>query len=78
VEVPMLTHASKNWKVNPSAKMKIASTEMRSLRQVAEYTVLDQKRKTVIRSELKTLILTERIEMLKRKVVGTYFKNDNR
>jgi hypothetical protein len=49
--------------------MKIASTEMRSLHQAAEYTVLDQRQKTVIRSELKTLIFSERMERLKSKYI---------
>jgi uncharacterized protein (DUF2225 family) len=63
--VPMLTHASENWAINPSDKKKIESAEMKFLRSVAVYTLLDQKRSKDIRSELKILNLTERIEKQK-------------
>jgi hypothetical protein len=51
--VPMLTYASENWTINLSDKKKIESAEMKFLRSVAGCTVLDQKRSTDIRSELK-------------------------
>jgi hypothetical protein len=41
--VPMLTYAGKNWTINQSDKKKIASAEMKFLRSVAGYTLLDQK-----------------------------------
>jgi hypothetical protein len=44
--VPMLTHASKNWTINRSDKKKTESAEMKFLRSVAGYTLLDQKRST--------------------------------
>jgi hypothetical protein len=63
--VPMLTHASENWTINRSDKNKIESAEMKFLRSVAGYTLLDQKRSTDIRSELKIFNLTERTEKKK-------------
>jgi hypothetical protein len=60
--VPMLTYASENWTINRSDKKKIESAEVKFLRSVARYTLLDQKRSTDIRSELKIFDLTERIE----------------
>jgi hypothetical protein len=63
--VPMLTYASEYWTINRSDKKKIESTEMKFLRSVAGYTLLDQKRSTDIRSELKILNLTEIIEKQK-------------
>jgi hypothetical protein len=63
--VPVLTYASENWTINRSDKKKIESAEMQFLR--SEYTLLDQKRSTDIRSELKIFILTERIENQKEK-----------
>jgi hypothetical protein len=55
----MLTYASKNWTINRSDKREIESGEMRLLRPVAGYILLDQNRITDIRSELKLLNLTE-------------------
>jgi hypothetical protein len=63
--VPMLTYASENWTINRSDKKKIESAEIKFLRSVAGYTLLDQKRSTDIRSELKIFNLTKRIEQLK-------------
>jgi hypothetical protein len=63
--VPMLTYASENWTINRSDKNKIESAEMKFLRSVAGYTLLDQKRSTDIRSELKIFNLIERIEKQK-------------
>jgi hypothetical protein len=60
--VPMLTYASENWTINRSDRRKTESAEMKFLRSVAGYILLDQKRSTDIRSELKILNLTERIE----------------
>jgi hypothetical protein len=63
--VPMLTYASENWTINRSDKKKIELAEMKFLR---GYTLLDQKRSTDIRSELKIFNLTERIEKKKKLV----------
>jgi hypothetical protein len=41
--VPMRTFGSENWTINRSDKQKIESAEMRFLRPVARYTLLDQK-----------------------------------
>jgi hypothetical protein len=43
--VPMLTYASENWTINRSDKKKIESAEMKFLRSVAGYTLLDKKTK---------------------------------
>jgi hypothetical protein len=51
--VPMLTYASENWTINLSEKKKIESAEMKFLRAAAGYTLIDQKRSTDIRLELK-------------------------
>jgi hypothetical protein len=63
--LPMLTYVSENWTINQSDKKKIESAEMKFLRSVAGYTLLDQKRSTDICSELKIFNLTERIEKQK-------------
>jgi hypothetical protein len=76
--VPMLTYASENWTINRSDRKKIESAEMKFIRSVAGYTLLDQKQSTDIRSELKIFNLTERIEKQKRKLAETHFNNDNR
>jgi hypothetical protein len=60
--VPMITYASENWTINRSDKKKIESAEMKFLCSVDGYTLLDQKRSTDIRSELKILNFTNRIE----------------
>jgi hypothetical protein len=60
--VSMLTYASENWTINRSDKNKKESAEMKFLRSVAGCTLLDQNRSTDIRSELKILNLTDRIE----------------
>jgi hypothetical protein len=60
--MPMLTHASENWTIYRSDTREIQSAEMRFLRPVARHTLLDQKRSTDIRSELKIFHLTERVE----------------
>jgi hypothetical protein len=60
--VSMLTYASKNWTINRSDKKETESAEMKFLRSVAGCTLLDQKRSTYIRSELKIFSLTEIIE----------------
>jgi hypothetical protein len=62
--VSMLTYASENWTINLSDKKKIESAEIKFLRSVAGCTVLDQKRNTDIRSELKIFNLTERIKKI--------------
>jgi hypothetical protein len=51
--------------INRSDKNKVESAEMKFLRSVAGCTLIDQKRSTYIRLELKTLNLTERIEKQK-------------
>jgi hypothetical protein len=64
--VPMLTYEIENWtKIRPD-KRKIDPAEMKFLRsEVAGYTLLDQKRSTDIRTELKIFNLAVRIEKQK-------------
>jgi hypothetical protein len=69
VIVPTLNYASENWTINLSDKKKIESAEMKFLRSVAGYTLLDQKRSTDVRKELKIFNLSER--KAKRKLVTT-------
>jgi hypothetical protein len=66
--VPMLTYGSANWTINRSEKNKIESAEMKFLRSVAGYTVLDQKRSTDIRSELKNTQFNRENRKAKRKL----------
>jgi hypothetical protein len=63
--VPMLTYARENWTINRSDKKKIESAEIKFLRSVARYNLLDQKHSTDIRSELNIFNLTNRIEKQK-------------
>jgi hypothetical protein len=63
--VPMLTYANENWTINRLDKNKIESAEMKFLRSVSGYTLLDQKRSTDTRSELNIFNLTEIIEKQK-------------
>jgi hypothetical protein len=67
IAVPMLIYESENWTINRTDKTKIESAEIKFLRSVAGYTLLDQKRSTDIFSELKIFNLTERIRKAKRK-----------
>jgi hypothetical protein len=61
----MLTYASDDWTINRSDKRKTESAEMRFLRPIAGYTLLDQKRSTDKSSELKIFNLSEVTERQK-------------
>jgi hypothetical protein len=63
--VPMMTYASENWTINRWDNNKTESAEIKFLRSVAGNTLLDQKRSTGTRSELKIFNLTERIQKKK-------------
>jgi hypothetical protein len=45
--VPVLMYGSENWSLNRSDKRKIEAAEMRFLRPMAEYTLLDKKKVVV-------------------------------
>jgi hypothetical protein len=45
VAVPVLMYGSENWSLNRSYKRKIGAGEMRFLRPMAGYTLLDKKKK---------------------------------
>jgi hypothetical protein len=62
VAVPVPTYASETWTINQSDKKKIELAAMRFLLPAAGYTLEGKKRSTDIRSELKILNLTEKIE----------------
>jgi hypothetical protein len=53
--VSMMTYASENWTINRSDKKKIESAEMKFLRSVAGYTLLDQKSKYRHTSRIKSI-----------------------
>lgn len=63
--VPMLTYACENWTLNRSNKRRIEVAEMKFLRSVAGYTLLDKKYNEEIRTELNIFNLTERIQSLR-------------
>ena len=48
----LLTYRSENWSQNRSDKRKIEAAEMRFLRPMAGYTLLDKKRSSDIREQL--------------------------
>ena len=50
--VPLLMYGSENWSLNRSDKRKIEAAEMRFLRLMAGYTLLDKKRSSDIREQL--------------------------
>ena len=50
--VPILMNDNEKWSLNRSNKRRIEATEMRFLRPMAEYTLLDEKRSSDIREQL--------------------------
>lgn len=60
--VPMLTYGCENWTVNRSDRRKIEAAEMRFLRPLAGYTLLDHKRNEDIRGELQISSILEKID----------------
>ena len=50
--VPVLMYGSENWSLNRSDKRKIEAAEMRFLRPMARYALLDKKRSCDIREQL--------------------------
>lgn len=63
--VPTLTYACENWTINRSDKRKIETAEMKFLRSVAGYRLLDKKPSKEIREELNMDNLIDRIQNLK-------------
>ena len=56
--VLVLMNGSDNWSLNRSDKRKIEAVEMRFLRSMAGYTLLDKKRNSDIENSWAFLILT--------------------
>ena len=50
--VPVLMYGSENWSLNRPDKRKIEAAEMRFLRPMAGYTLLDKKRSSDIKEQL--------------------------
>lgn len=63
--VPMLTYACENWTLNRSDKRKIETAEMKFLRSVAGYTLLDKKHNEEIRTELKIYNVKDKINQIR-------------
>ncbi|KAJ4445772.1 hypothetical protein ANN_12457 [Periplaneta americana] len=57
----MLTYGSENWTLNKSDRRKIEAAEMRFLRSVAGFTLLDHKRSEDVRAELKIFNLNDKL-----------------
>lgn len=64
--VPVLMYGSENWALTRSERRRIEAAEMRFLRSVAGYTLLDQKRSTDIRTELEIFNLNDRLTSQKK------------
>ena len=63
--VPTLTYMCENWTINRSYRRRIETAEMKFLRSVAGYTILDKKYSQEIRDGLKIDNLMERIDKTK-------------
>lgn len=59
--VPMLLYGSEFWTLTKSEEKRIAVIEMRFLRSIAGYTLLDKKRNEDIRLELNIFNLIEKL-----------------
>ena len=67
VATPILKYGCENWILNRKDNRKIEATERRFLRPLAGFTLLDHKRNTEIRDNLKIYNMTHLIEQQKRK-----------
>lgn len=65
--VPMFLYGSECWTLRKSEERKIEAAEMRFLRSIAGYTLLDNKRSDDIRKELGIFKLTEKIHQYRTK-----------
>lgn len=63
--VPMLTYACENWTLNRSDRRKIETAEMKFLRSVAGYTLLDKKHNEDIRTQLNIYNVNDRINQIR-------------
>ena len=63
--VPVLMYGSENWSLNPSDTRKIEAAEMRFLRPMAGYTLLDIKRSSDIRDQLGIFNINDRLSQYK-------------
>ena len=58
-------NGSENWSLNRSAKRKIEASEMRFLRPMAGYTLLDKKRSSDIRVRLGIFNINDKLTQYK-------------
>ena len=63
--VPVLTYSSENWSLNRSDKRTIEAAEMRFLKPMVGYTLLDKKRSSDIREQLGTLNINNKLTQYK-------------
>ena len=63
--VPVITYGCENWSLNRTEKRKIESSEMKFLRSVAGFTLLDQQKSEDIRRQLNIFKLDERMKQQK-------------
>ena len=63
--VPVLMYGSENWSLNWSYKRKIEAAEMRFLRPMAGYALLDKKRSNDIREQLGIFNINDKLTQYK-------------
>ena len=63
--VPVLMSGSENWSLNRSDKRKIEAVEMRFLRPMAGYTLLDKQRSRHIREQLGIFNINDKLTQYK-------------
>ena len=63
--VPVLMYGSENWSLNRSDKRKIEVAEMRFLRPMAGYTLLDNKRSSDIREQFGIFNINDKLTQYK-------------
>ena len=63
--VPVLMYGIENWSLNRSDKRKIDAAEMRFLRPMAGYTLLDKERSSDIREQLRIFNINDKLTKYK-------------
>ena len=63
--VPVLMYGSENWSLNRPDKRKIEAAEMRFLRPMVGYTLLDQKSSSDIREQLGIININDKLMQYK-------------
>jgi hypothetical protein len=62
MEAPVVNYSCENWTINWSDKRKFESDEIKFLRSVAGFTLIDLKRNREIRNHLNIYCVNEKIE----------------